>query len=275
LNLPKRLFRDRPRPEPSRSWTPGDPIFVSPEGPPAPAKPDLSRFAVLVPFMDSIIHHVENGLRELEFMGLTVVRRPGCSAIDYVRSAMASQALMEGMEAVLFIDSDVLFNPKDALRLLMRPEPIVAGVYAQNRFSKLNVNPTPETTEIAYGDRGQDYEVKAVGAGFLRIRSEALIRIAEHHQLPTCTASGSSVIPFFMPFAKFDEDLQEWMYLCEDFAICERAREAGLKIIADTRINLYHLGLYPYGFAEASVPEVKRSRGGVIPVNFPAEESAG
>lgn len=249
---------------------PGDgplPFAVAPS-----AAPDLSRFAVLVPFMDSILHPVEDALRALERSGIRVVRRAGSSAIDYVRSEMASQALAEGREAVLFVDSDVLFNPADAIRLLLRPEPIVAGVYAQKRYGKVNVDTFPETREIGFGTEGRDYEVKGVGAGFLRIRSEAFIRIAEHHDLPTCTATGTGVIPFFLPFVATDPDSGHVVYFCEDMAFCRRAREAGIPVIADTRVNLYHLGLYPYSFVEASKTKPERMSGVTIPVVRPDPE---
>jgi hypothetical protein len=185
---------------------------------------------------------------------------------------MASQALAEGKEAVLFVDSDVFFNPKDAVRLLLRPEPIVAGIYSQKRYGKLNIDVFAGLEEVRMGDIGQDYELRGVGAGFLRIRSEALIRIAEHHDLPICTATGSGVIPFFLPFTAMDEQSGHVTYYCEDYAFCRRAREAGLKIIADSRIRLYHLGLFPYGFEQAYATKADRMSGVAIPVLRPEPE---
>ena len=40
-------------------------------------------------------------------------------------------------------------------------------------------------------------------------------------------------------------------YLTNDFAFCHRARQAGLKIIADTTIRLWHVGTYGYGWEDA------------------------
>lgn len=251
MKPPKRRFRDR---------------AVQPAAEPAgrPSGPDLSKCVVIVPFMDAILSHVEDGLRELEQMGVRVVRRGGCSAIDYARSALASAMLIEGYESILFIDSDVLFNPADAVRLLTRPEPIVAGVYSQKRHGKINAALMAGTLEIPWGEQGIDLEVRGIGAGFLRIRREAFQQIADHHQLPTCTGNGCTLWPFFQPFPALDEITGELTYLCEDMAFCRMAREAGLKIIADTRIQLSHLGLYPYTWMEIATPEVKRPRGGVI-----------
>lgn len=37
----------------------------------------------------------------------------------------------------------------------------------------------------------------------------------------------------------------------EDFAFCERARRAGESIFVDTRVRLFHVGSYGYGWEDA------------------------
>ena len=51
--------------------------------------------------------------------------------VDLARCELASDALHDGAESILFIDSDIAFDSADALRVLARPEPVVAGVYAK------------------------------------------------------------------------------------------------------------------------------------------------
>jgi len=46
-------------------------------------------------------------------------------------------------------------------------------------------------------------------------------------------------------------------YLGEDFSFCERARQAGYKIYADTSIRLWHFGNSPFGWEDAGA-EVRR-----------------
>ena len=48
---------------------------------------------------------------------------------------------------------------------------------------------------------------------------------------------------------------QEW-FLCtvtlnEDYAFCERARQCGHKIMVDTTVRLWHVGLYRYSWEDA------------------------
>jgi hypothetical protein len=40
-------------------------------------------------------------------------------------------------------------------------------------------------------------------------------------------------------------------YLSEDYSFCERARQCGYKIMADTSIRLWHIGDYRYGWEDA------------------------
>jgi hypothetical protein len=40
-------------------------------------------------------------------------------------------------------------------------------------------------------------------------------------------------------------------YLPEDYAFCERARQCGFKIMADTTIRLWHHGSYGYSWEDA------------------------
>ena len=39
--------------------------------------------------------------------------------------------------------------------------------------------------------------------------------------------------------------------LSEDYSFCERARQAGFTVMADTRIRLWHVGTYRYGWEDA------------------------
>lgn len=68
--------------------------------------------------------------------------------------------------------------------------------------------------------------------------------------LPICNECfGANIIPYFMPMARPQRE-GHW-YLGEDYAFCERARQAGYNIMADTTIRLWHIGSYKYGWEEA------------------------
>jgi hypothetical protein len=219
---------------------------------------DLSKYAVLVPFQDHIRHPTESCLDGVEKIGVPVVRQPGCSEISFCRSQMASDALEQGKEAILFVDSDIEFDPYDALYVLRRPEPIIGGLYTQKYWGadgriKLNATFTRDVTEIDAGKWGHDYPATEVAAGFLRIRADVLRAMIDRLEMPCCTRQGGKVWPFFLPMVA-QEDNGEWGYVGEDYAFCRRARSCGFSIVVDTRIRLSHRGTYPFDWEDATRP---------------------
>ena len=264
MKLPKRMFRDRRLPDPVN-----DRRTVEYTGPPTVPAPqpdlgsaiDLSKHIVVVPvhrFIDTDTYHC---LRGLEDLGLRVDYSKGCSAIDVTRSLLASEALEAGAESILFIDSDMLFDPADAVSLILRPEPIVAGVYAAKKLGngQINVHFPEGTGKIKLGSwADQLYRVNSVGAGFLRIRMSVFRLMIERLKLPRCRIAHSYGWPFFQPVIVEEEG--ETRYLAEDYAFCWRCRQVGVPILADTSFRLYHIGEYAYGWEEAGGQYIVRER---------------
>jgi hypothetical protein len=214
---------------------------------------DPAAHAILVPFQDHVGWATEEALRGCEAAGIPVVRRPGCSAIDFMRSSMASDAMLAGRESILFVDSDMFFLPAEAIKVLRRPDPVVGAMYAQKGFGKLNCHLPDEIKEIKAGTIGQDYSAFACGTGFLRIKTAVLRRMIEALAMPCCTDHGGKVWPFFLPqvVQKIDG---HWAYLGEDYSFCYRCRALGVPILVDTTIRCWHMGQYPYGWEEAGRP---------------------
>jgi glycosyltransferase involved in cell wall biosynthesis len=108
---------------------------------------------VLTPHLNGVEPECEAALQKLERSGVRVVRRGGCSAIDVARNEMLSDALHDGAESILFIDSDIGFEPQDALRLLARPEPVVSGVYAKKSRREMASIFADGTKEVLFGPK--------------------------------------------------------------------------------------------------------------------------
>jgi hypothetical protein len=227
------------------------------EGHPHPAPvhtgpPPRSKSVVLIPHMNGIDWECEQSLRGLEEAGVHVIRRPGCSAIDEARNILTSDALHEGFEAIMFIDSDMGFDPQDALRLLARPEPVVLGVYAKKAIRALATYFAEGVPEIQFGADAQGlYPVKYAAAGFLRIRASVLRRMIDELKLPLCnTHWGRGVWPFFMPMI-IPHGPDKKHYLSEDWAFSHRLGQIGVTPLADTSIRLWHWGRYAYSWEDA------------------------
>lgn len=172
---------------------------------------------------------------------------------------MASDALHDGFEETMWIDTDIGFKADDVERLRTHNLPIVAGLYPQPAARSLACELLPGMEKIVFGDEGGLLEIKHVAAGFLHVRWVAYETIRNKLNLPLCnTRFGRGIWPFFQSFAVEVETTAtptapqpSHRYLTEDFAFCHHARQAGLKIMADTTIRLWRVGSYGYGWEDA------------------------
>jgi len=230
-----------------------------------------SKCVILVPTFGQPVPKCDAGLRQLEQWGFPVRRVGGFSAVDQGRNQMVSDALNDGFAEMLFIDTDIGFEADAIERLRSHKLPIVAGLYPQPGARSLACELLPGTTRVVFGEEGGLIEVTYVAAGFLYVRREAYETIRDQLKLPLCnTRFGRGCWPFFQPYWVEEETADRGQetettnaaqgirhrYLTEDFAFCERARRAGLKVMADTTIRLWRVGSYGFGWEDAgSDPE--------------------
>ncbi|WP_201766200.1 hypothetical protein [Rhodopirellula baltica] len=211
---------------------------------------DPKRCVVIVPHGGNIVPACERGLRELELLGYEVRRVGGYAAIDQGRNQMATDALVDGYEETMWIDSDVVFDPASVLELRRHQLPICCGIYSQKGKQALSSHIVPGTERLRFGREGGVAEILYAAAGFLHIRREVYQTVQEKLALPVCNEKfGRPMLPFFAPMI-IPANEASW-YLAEDFAFCERARQCGYSIFADTRIRLWHVGSYMYGWEDS------------------------
>jgi hypothetical protein len=210
---------------------------------------DPRRCAILVPFVGSIQRECDAALQELERRGYRVLRVDGYAAIDQARNQLATDALIQGFEETLWIDSDIGFHPDDVEKLRRHELPIVCGIYAQKGKRVFACELAAGTQHVTFGSEGGLLEIQYAGTGFLLIRREVYSTIQRQLQLPICNDRfGRPMIPFFQPIAQSSDD--GYWYLAEDYSFCERARQSGFNVFADTSIRLMHIGTYSYGWED-------------------------
>jgi hypothetical protein len=208
------------------------------------------RCVVLVPVSTQVEPDCERSLAQLEARGYVVRRVFGHAAIDQARSQMASDALSDGFDELMWIDADIGFDPNAVDQIRARGLPIVCGIYPKKGQRALACNLLPETLSVTFGSDGGLIEIAYAATGFLFTRRNVYSDIARALALPTCNQRfNRPMIPYFLPMLL--EDAQGHWYLGEDFAFSERARRAGHKILADTTIRLTHIGRYGYSWEDA------------------------
>ncbi|PPJ17331.1 hypothetical protein C5E44_15795 [Nocardia nova] len=209
-----------------------------------------SRCVVLVPIHGSIAPDFARNLARLEHRGYEVRTATGFAAIDQGRSQMATDALRDGFEGLMWIDSDIAFDVDSVDRLREHDLPIVCGIYAKKGVRGLACHVLPGTRSILFGEGGGLLEIKYAATGFLFTHRDVYETVAEHEQLPVCNLRfDRPTVPYFLPMLVPDGE-HTW-YLGEDYAFCERARRSGYSIMADSSFRLGHVGTYSYSWEEA------------------------
>ncbi len=220
---------------------------------------------VIVPVAQRIEPPVEDGLRELERRGYVVWRSFGYSAIDLARSQLATQALRKGFEQTLWIDADILFHADEVDRLVAvtnaelpakgndaaHEQPgVISGVYVKKGMRELACRIPQEIEKVVFGKDGGFIPILHTGCGMLLVRKWVYECVQSKFGLALCNENHQGgLIPYFQPMVVTTDAGRQ--YLCEDYAFCQRIRECGIPIWADTRMRLYHIGTFGFSWEDA------------------------
>lgn len=159
------------------------------------------------------------------------------SVVQMARNLVLNEALNFGFDDLIWIDSDIQWNPDDLLRLCQYKEDVVAATYRKKSSTELHY-----TVQCIKGKDVPDVrglmEVSRIGAGFLRVSRKAIDDVIKN-----CVSyfDGTRDI-----VNVFEIGLRNKEFLSEDFFFCEKLKEAGYKIMLDTNMNLIHHGAYGY-----------------------------
>lgn len=209
---------------------------------------------VLVLVGSPVLPECEAGLRDLERRGYEVRRVGGFANVDIGRSKVASDAMADGFDETMWIDADVGFSADDVERLRSHRLPISSAIYPKKGPRELACHVLPGTKELAFGKDGGLVEILYANGGFLHIRREVYEKVRDQLSLPICNGRfGGPFWPWFHPVLKPDGE-GVW-YLNEDWSFCERARQVGYRVYADTTIRLTHYGTYGYSWEDAGISQ--------------------
>ena len=122
----------------------------------------LAKCVILMPVGGAIEPACEESLRKLEQRGYPVWRVRGYSAIDAARNQIATDALAQGFDELIWIDSDVVFRPEDVERLRSHCLPFVCGIYAKKSRREPVVLEDHEMGELQFACDGDYIATKPV-----------------------------------------------------------------------------------------------------------------
>jgi hypothetical protein len=190
---------------------------------------------------------------------VTYAPRFNDAAVDRARSQCATEFLLDSdADVLLQIDSDIVFDPADAVRIAEAAvtHDVVGGVYVTRGKGK-DCYPTSlvaNGTRVEYGNDPTPVPALYVAGGFTAIHRRVYARLKDDLPLLNAKEPNGRFYPFFLP-AWCDGEDGAPIYLSEDWAVCHRAREAGFGVWIDPSVRLLHLGQQPYRLEDMLQPE--------------------
>lgn len=184
------------------------------------------------------------------------------SLIARARNAAAANFLNQhDCDYMLFIDSDISFEPEDVFRLLKSDVDLISGLYPKKYISFHKVNQlskkgelnhdyeslcTDFATEISYStDVREIEEVKYAATGFMLFKKRVFNQIARampeikyKNDIDGYSLYGDNFYDFFP--CKVNPETKK--YESEDYGFCNLYRSIGGKIYVNTQCNLVHHG---------------------------------
>lgn len=171
----------------------------------------------------------------------------GCSVVSRARNLLVKDMIDSECTDLLFIDSDINFEPNAVFRLLAwTSDPkkgIVAGVPRVRDVNKTYIADLnyDENMQLTMDGMGL-VRAQRVATAFMMIRRNVFTdMMAAHPEWEYLDKRCDKVVPALFDFMLTDEG-----YIGEDFLFCDRAREIGHEVWIDPTISLGHMGVQEY-----------------------------
>ena len=186
------------------------------------------------------------------------------SLISRARNASAAAALSNEDDYLMFIDTDVIFNANDVIKLLDADKDVAVGLYPKKyinnqkvQFLSKKYSEMPAFWRELVGDFSSEFdnkvfknnesliEVNYAATGFMLIKTSVFKTIADKkpdlkykNDIDGYMSYGDNFFDFFRCWVNPDTK----KYESEDYGFCKVWQECGGKIHALTDIKLKHRG---------------------------------
>lgn len=157
--------------------------------------------------------------------------------VQRARNDIVKLALDSNVDDLVFIDTDVDWNPQDFFKLLDHDVDIVGGVYPKKGDIEQYPVSLEDGKDILDIDKNGLVEVKGLPTGFMRITKKALQEIWNASSEYTEPHKPEPIRMCFNVTINSKNEL-----VSEDISFCEKWKELGGQLYFDPTINLSHVG---------------------------------
>lgn len=214
------------------------------------------------------------------------------SLITRARNYCCDEFMRSDSKHLMFIDSDIGFNPHDVIALMAlqakeeEKYDIIGGPYPKKCISwekikhavdKGVADDDPNVLEKFVGDYvfnpkgnqtnipiGEPVEVLEIGTGFMMVSKNAMQKFADSYKqynykpdhVRTEHFDGSREI---LMYFQAEVDPKSKRYLSEDYWFCQKAQDIGLKTWFCPWMKLQHVGTYIFGGSLADLASIGAS----------------
>ena len=200
---------------------------------------ELKKYMIAIPCFDMFHTDFMLSLLNMVRIGKVYCQVVKSSLIYDARNTLAKEAIDKGFDRMLWLDSDIVFEPDLMLRLaniLDTGVEYASGLYFKRQYptepvcfktiTQVQDGKELVTQALVYNDYPKDqlFEVDATGFGAVMLEVDLLRRVRDKYGLPFSPQLG----------------------LGEDMSFCWRAKQVGAKLYCDSRIKLKHIGSIAY-----------------------------
>jgi len=169
-------------------------------------------------------------------------------------SAVAHFLNDEESTHLLFIDSDIIFEPEHIKTLLNSDKEIISGIYPKKfiDWERVKNNPRLEPVNFPMGGNiklTEDnlIELDFIPSGFLSIKKEAIIKLVNHYpelKYKNYVDKYQGANHYF--YNLFKTGVENGSYQSEDWGFCNLWRGLGGKLYIHPDVNVKHIGWNNY-----------------------------
>ncbi len=174
------------------------------------------------------------------------------SLVSRGRNAAVAHFMGSSATHMFFVDSDIIFNPSDVVKLLNSDKPVIGGIYPKKVLKSQDNSFQVEFTAKGKVEIENDLcLVDYIPSGFLCIRRDAIEKLVQKNPELKYTNDveayhSDDCVEHYYDFFKPGVNSETKLYMGEDEGFCKLLSDAGVPLYVYPNITLAHIGNFNY-----------------------------